>query len=56
MISDNDIGVYCRPEIGNHVLAGSEDPNCDLREWVDPDDYERTNTDPDEYERKHWSR
>ena len=40
VISDNDIGVYCRPETGNHVLAGSEDPECDLREWVDPDDYD----------------
>ena len=44
VISDNDIGVYCRPETGNHVLAGSEDPECDLREWVDPDDYDRNFT------------
>jgi sarcosine oxidase subunit beta len=41
VISDNDIGVYCRPEIGNFVLAGSEDPECDLREWVDPDNFSR---------------
>ena len=41
VISDNDIGVYCRPETGNFVLAGSEDPECDLREWVDPDDFSR---------------
>ncbi len=39
--SDSDIGCYCRPEIGNHLLIGSEDPPCDPREWVDPDDYER---------------
>ena len=45
VISDSDIGVYCRPEIGNHVLAGSEDPDCDLREWVDPDHYECNFTD-----------
>ena len=45
MISDSDIGVYCRPETGNHVLAGSEDPDCDLREWVDPDHYEHNFTD-----------
>ncbi|MDP6712379.1 MAG: FAD-dependent oxidoreductase [Nitrospinaceae bacterium] len=44
VVSDNDIGVYCRPETGNHVLAGSEDPECDLREWVDPDDYDRNFT------------
>jgi sarcosine oxidase subunit beta len=39
--SDSDIGCYCRPEIGNHLLIGSEDPPCDAREWVDPDDYDR---------------
>ena len=39
--SDSDIGCYCRPEHGNHILIGSEDPECDEREWVDPDDYNR---------------
>ena len=39
--SDSDVGCYCRPEIGNHLLIGSEDPPCDAREWVDPDDYDR---------------
>ncbi len=37
--SDSDVGTYCRPETGNYVLIGSEDPECDPREWVDPDDY-----------------
>ncbi len=37
--SDSDIAVYSRPETGNHILFGSEDPECDEREWVDPDDY-----------------
>ena len=41
VISDNDIGVYCRPEVGNHVLAGSEDPDCDEREWLNPDTFDR---------------
>jgi sarcosine oxidase subunit beta len=41
MISDGDIGCYSRPEVGNHVLIGSEDPECDEREWVDPDNYNR---------------
>jgi sarcosine oxidase subunit beta len=41
IISDGDIGCYSRPEVGNHVLIGSEDPDCDEREWVDPDDFER---------------
>jgi sarcosine oxidase subunit beta len=42
--SDSDIGVYSRPEVGDHILAGSEDPECDEREWVDPDDYDRNFT------------
>ncbi len=37
--SDGDVGCYARPEVGNHILIGSEDPECDAREWVDPDDY-----------------
>jgi sarcosine oxidase subunit beta len=41
IISDGDVGTYSRPEVGNHVLVGSEDPDCDEREWVDPDDYNR---------------
>jgi sarcosine oxidase subunit beta len=45
MISDGDIGCYSRPEVGNHVLIGSEDPECDEREFVDPDDYDSSFTD-----------
>jgi sarcosine oxidase subunit beta len=42
VISDGDIGIYYRPAPGNHILVGSEDPDCDPREWVDdPDDYDR---------------
>ncbi len=43
-VQDGDTGVYFRPEVGNHVLIGSEDPECDPREWVDPDDFDRTVT------------
>ena len=39
LISDGDIGCYSRPETGNHILVGSEDPECDKPEWVDPDNY-----------------
>ena len=40
VFSDSDIQTYCRPEIGNHILIGSEDPECDEKEWVDdPDNY-----------------
>jgi len=41
VVSDSDIGCYIRPETGNHILIGSEDPECDPREFVDPDDYVR---------------
>lgn len=42
MVSDSDISLYCRPEHGNHILIGSEDPECDPPEWVDDDtDYNR---------------
>jgi sarcosine oxidase subunit beta len=45
ILSDGDIGVYSRPEIGNHVLIGSEDPECDELEYVDdPDDYNKSFT------------
>jgi sarcosine oxidase subunit beta len=37
--SDSDIGVYTRPEHGDSLLIGSEDPPVDTHEWVDPDDY-----------------
>src|SRR5919202_1398998 len=40
--SDGDTGIYFRPESGNHILIGSEDPDCDERHWVgDPDNYDR---------------
>lgn len=37
--SDSDTGVYTRPETGNHFLIGSEEPECDPLDYVDPDDY-----------------
>ncbi len=46
--ADDDIGFYYRPEVGNNVLLGSVDAECDGREYVDPDDY---NTDID---REQW--
>ncbi|MDE2912924.1 MAG: FAD-dependent oxidoreductase [Paracoccaceae bacterium] len=45
VISDSDIGCYVRPEKGNFILVGSEDPECDPREWVDPETYDRNFTD-----------
>jgi len=40
--ADNDSGIYFRPEVGNHILIGSGDPDCDPREFVDPDNYDQT--------------
>lgn len=46
IISDGDIGCYSRPEVGNHVLIGSEDPACDNMEYLeDADDYNKGFTD-----------
>lgn len=43
--SDNDIGCYSRPELGNHILCGSEDPPCDTQVVVDdPDNFNRNLT------------
>ena len=41
VVSDSDIAVYIRPETGNHILIGSEDPECDAHQVVDPDDFNR---------------
>ncbi len=39
--SDGDTGIYFRPESGNNILIGSEDPECDPKVWVDdPDRYD----------------
>ena len=39
-------GIYFRPEVGNSILVGSEDPECDPRDWIDdPDDFNREVTD-----------
>lgn len=45
VVSDSDIACYARPETGNHILVGSEDPDCDPREVVDPDGFDRALTD-----------
>jgi len=42
LVGDDDLGTYFRPEVGNHILLGSQDPECDPQEWVeDPDVYNR---------------
>ena len=44
VVSDGDIGCYSRPETGNHILIGSEDPECDERIFVDPDNWDENFT------------
>lgn len=40
--SDDDIGGYSRPETGNLILVGSQDPECDPKDWIDdPDHFDR---------------
>ncbi|MEO0665449.1 MAG: FAD-dependent oxidoreductase [Pseudomonadota bacterium] len=42
IVSDSDIALYCRPEHGNNILVGSEDPECDPHVWAASDtDYDR---------------
>ena len=44
--SDGDNSIYFRPEVGNMILVGSEDPDCDTQEWIaDPDNFNRSITD-----------
>ena len=45
VVSDGDIACYCRPEHGNHILIGSEDPPCDQHVFTDDDQaYDRNFT------------
>jgi sarcosine oxidase subunit beta len=45
IVSDSDIACYCRPERGNNILIGSEDPECDTHQWVDDRDWSAEFTD-----------
>jgi sarcosine oxidase subunit beta len=44
-VGDGDLAGYHRPEVGNIILVGSEDPDCDKLDWVDdPDHFNRSVT------------
>lgn len=44
-VSDGDSAIYFRPETGNNILIGSEDPDCDPKVWLeDPDEFDRNVT------------
>jgi sarcosine oxidase subunit beta len=46
LVGDDDLGTYFRPEVGNHILVGSQDPECDPQIWVDdPDSFDHGITD-----------
>ncbi|MCG6912200.1 MAG: FAD-binding oxidoreductase [Deltaproteobacteria bacterium] len=50
IVSDGDAGGYHRPEAGDLILVGSEDPACDTLEWIDdPNDFNR------EVTREQWN-
>jgi len=41
LVGDDDLGTYFRPEVANHILVGSQDPDCDPQIWVqDPDEFD----------------
>jgi sarcosine oxidase subunit beta len=49
--SDGDAGTYFRPELGNKIAVGTEDPECDPKEYVaDPDGFRYT------VSPSHWKR
>ncbi|MFV1960314.1 MAG: NAD(P)/FAD-dependent oxidoreductase [Acidimicrobiia bacterium] len=46
LVGDDDLGTYFRPEVANHILVGSQDPDCDPQIWVpDPDEFNKFITD-----------
>lgn len=46
VMADDDVGFYWRPEVGNNILIGSIEPECDELEWIeDADSYNPNITD-----------
>lgn len=41
IVSDSDVSCYVRPASGGKLMIGSEDPECDSHQQVDPDDFSR---------------
>lgn len=40
--ADDDLGFYVRPDVGDHLLVGGIEPDCDPLEYVDPDRFDGT--------------
>ena len=45
MMADDDLGFYVRPDLGNTMVIGSIDPECDPLVFVDPDQADLTISD-----------
>ena len=46
LVGDDDLGTYFRPEVANHILVGSQDPDCDPQVWVEnPDEFDHNISD-----------
>jgi sarcosine oxidase subunit beta len=43
VVIDLDVGLYYRPEVGNKLLIGSTEPECDEKIWEDDLDTMDTN-------------
>ncbi|HEX6014866.1 MAG TPA: FAD-dependent oxidoreductase [Geminicoccaceae bacterium] len=41
LCADGDVGCYWRSDVGNKLLIGGMEPECDPLEWADPDDWNR---------------
>lgn len=40
VISDLDVGQYMKPQLGDQILVGGTEPECDEMHWIDdPDDF-----------------
>lgn len=45
IFSDEDVGIYAKPDTGNKIAVGSQNPDCDPDDYVDYDDFNDNLTD-----------
>jgi sarcosine oxidase subunit beta len=38
VLADDDLGFYCRPDLGGNLLIGSIEPECDDLQWIEDAD------------------
>jgi sarcosine oxidase, subunit beta len=51
-IADMDLGTYMRPALGNNLLVGGTEPECDELEWVDDPDLSDTRVTAESFARQ----